>query len=130
MSQPFNPIPDSWVEQLFKRMTAIYGSQKIGAMWLDADMQSVKQAWGTALGKYPPKTLADALLALPERPSEWPPTLPEFVTLVREAAEYSKHHAASAVPLLGPSETLADPTNPKVIAARAELAAFIKSKRM
>lgn len=126
MSQ--NTFPDAWLARLFDRLTAIYGSQKLGAMWLDADMAQVKSAWGHALSKYPPEAIAVALQDLPEMPSQWPPTLPEFVTLVREAAEYLR--AKNAPPLLGHNEQVADPASPTVQAALAELRAFTSARRM
>lgn len=128
MSQQPKSIPDAWLARLFDRLTAIYGSQKVGAMWLDADMEQVKGAWGHALAKYPPEAIAAALQDLPEMPSAWPPTLPEFVTLVREAAEYLR--AKNAPPLLGHNEQLADPDSPNVQAALAEMRAFVAARRV
>lgn len=128
MSQPLKSIPDAWVDKLFARLAAIYGSQKIGAMWIDADMAEVKVAWGQALAKYPPAALGAALLELPETGGAWPPTLPEFVTLVREAAEAAL--TAGMPPLLGHREQVADPDSPVVQAAREELRAFINARRM
>ena len=125
--QPNPPIPDAWVNRIFDRMTAVYGSQKIGAMWLDADRGQVMQAWGAALARYPQNAIAAALLELPERPSPWPPTLPEFVALTREAAEQAMYQPLQ---LLGPGETLADPDSPIVKNAIAELRAFIARRRM
>jgi hypothetical protein len=128
MSQQPKSLPDNWLERLFARLTAIYGSQKVGAMWLDADMGQVKAAWGQALAKYPPEAIATALQDLPETPSPWPPTLPEFVTLVREAAEYLR--TKGMPPLLGHNEQVADPDSPAVQDALAELRQFIHAKRM
>lgn len=128
MSQQPKSIPDAWVDRLFARLTAIYGAQKVGAMWLDADMDQVMAAWGQALAKYPPAAIAAALQDLPETPNPWPPTLPEFVTLVREAATGMKH--SGMPPLLGHNEQVADPDSPVVVAARAELRRFIDARRL
>lgn len=128
MSQQPNPIPDAWLARLFDRLTAIYGSQKVGAMWVDADMVQVKAAWGHALAKYPPEAIAMALQELPEMPSRWPPTLPEFVTIVRESAEYLR--ARNAPPLLGHNEQVADPNSPVVQEALAELRRFTAARRV
>ncbi len=127
LTQP-KSIPDSWVTKLFARITAIYGSQKVGAMWLDADMGQVMSAWGQALGKYPPGAIAAALQDLPETASAWPPTLPEFVTLVREAATAMMH--SGMPPLLGHNEQVADPESPVVKEALAELRRFTAARRM
>ncbi len=124
MSQQPSSIPDAWLARLFDRLTAIYGSQKVGAMWMDADMGQVKAAWGHALAKYPPEAIASALQDLPELPNPWPPTLPEFVTLVREAAEYLR--TKNAPPLLGHTEKLADKDSPAVKEAMAQMRALLK----
>jgi hypothetical protein len=128
MSQSEKSLPDAWLARLFDRLTAIYGSQKVGAMWLDADMGQVKAAWGQALAKYPPACIAAALQDLPEMPSAWPPTLPEFVTLVREQAEAAR--VSGMPPLLGHDEKIADPDSPTVKAALAELRQFVQARRM
>lgn len=74
------------VERLFSRFVAYYGSQKVGAMWADADVQEVKAVWARALMKFDPKSIGGALDRLIESGREWPPTLPEFVELCRQSA--------------------------------------------
>ena len=74
------------VERLFSRFVAYYGSQKVGAMWADADVQEVKAVWARALMKFDPKSIGCALDRLIESGREWPPTLPEFVELCRQSA--------------------------------------------
>jgi hypothetical protein len=119
------PLPDAWVDRLFARLTAIYGSQKVGAMWLDTDRDEVKRTWAAALGKYPPEAIRAALEDLPETPTPWPPTLPEFVGLVREAAQGRK---ATGVQLRLPAPSdVADPSSPVVQAFRAEFAKFMQT---
>ena len=85
MSNPA-PLPSAWVDRLFSRFVAMYGSQKVGAMWADADRDEVKGVWADALGRYTGETLAAAVRGLIDSGSQWPPTLPEFSEACRVAA--------------------------------------------
>lgn len=85
MSNP-EPLPAAWVDRLFSRFVAMYGSQKVGAMWADADRDEVKGVWADALGRYTGETLAAAVRGLIDSGSQWPPTLPEFSEACRVAA--------------------------------------------
>jgi len=85
MSNP-EPLPAAWVDRLFSRFVAMYGSQKVGAMWADADRDEVKGVWADALGRYAGETLAAAVRGLIDSGSQWPPTLPEFSEACRVAA--------------------------------------------
>ena len=124
LDSPLNrQLPDAWVDRLFDRLTAIYGSQKVGAMWLDVDQAEVKRAWGGARAKYPPAAIGQALEDLPEMPSPWPPTLPEFVAIVREAAEV-RRTASTDLRLPAPSD-LAPAESQAVKDFRAEFKRFI-----
>ena len=87
------PLPAAWVDRLFSRFVAMYGSQKVGAMWADADRDEVKGVWGDALGKYTGDTLASAVRGLIDSGSQWPPTLPEFSEACRVAAVNRRDHA-------------------------------------
>lgn len=108
-SQPSTPLPPAWVDRLFARMVAIYGVQKVGAMWQgaeagpgerDAAMASIKALWGEQLGRFKPESIAGALQRLVDSGDEWPPTLPAFVKLCREAAQEraTSRHALPAPP--------------------------------
>lgn len=77
-------LPDAWVQRIFDRFTAIYGSQKVGAMWAGANLEEVRQVWGEALGQFSADTFGQALRSLEQTSTEWPPTLPTFVTLCRQ----------------------------------------------
>jgi hypothetical protein len=85
MSNPA-PLPSAWVDRLFSRFVAMYGSQKVGAMWADADRDEVKGVWADALGRYTGETIAAAVRGLIDSGSQWPPTLPEFSEACRVAA--------------------------------------------
>lgn len=88
-------------------------------MWAGTDIEEVKRVWSEALGRYPREALSEAVLALPEEHGAWPPTLPEFVAIVRRKAEpvAAMHRAALPVPKRTPEE----------VAAGAEQMARIRS---
>lgn len=100
MSSTCQPLPTQWVERIFSRFQVMYGVQKLGAMWTGTDIEEVKRVWAESLGRYPREALSAAVLALPEEHGAWPPTLPEFVALVRAKAEPipAMHRAALPVP--------------------------------
>jgi hypothetical protein len=91
-------LPDEWVERIFERIAAVYGVQKTSSMWSGVDPKQVKRAWGQALGKYPRDALAAAVQAMPEECGQWPPTLTEFVALVRSKMPAPEHRRALPVP--------------------------------
>lgn len=108
------------VERLFSRFVAYYGSQKVGAMWADADVQEVKAVWARALMKFDPKSIGGALDRLIESGREWPPTLPEFVELCRQSAIGRQQHAPAV--LLQMPRSSPDVANRHVKAAASALA--------
>lgn len=91
-------IPSSWVDRIFLRMTAVYGAQKMATMWADVPIEERRVVWGDALGKYSANAIALAIRDLPETASGWPPTLPEFVALVKVAREESARNQPLALP--------------------------------
>jgi hypothetical protein len=91
-------LPDEWVERIFERIAAVYGVQKTSSMWSGVDPKQVKRTWGQALGKYPRDALATAVQAMPEECGQWPPTLTEFVALVRSKMPAPEHKRALPVP--------------------------------
>lgn len=96
MSNPA-PLPSAWVDRLFSRFVAMYGSQKVGAMWADADRDEVKGVWADALGRYTGETIAAAVRGLIDSGSQWPPTLPEFSEACRVSA-VNRRDTALALP--------------------------------
>lgn len=92
---PLDALPQHWVEALFSKMAAFYGS-RFAAMWTGVNVAEVQKAWAIELGKLSREQLkagSDSLTALPK-----PPTLPEFVALCRQARS---EQAASTTPRLG-----------------------------
>ncbi|KGC03246.1 putative bacteriophage protein [Burkholderia multivorans] len=91
---PLDALPQHWVEALFSKMAAFYGS-RFATMWNGTNVLEVQKAWAVELGKLSREQLkagSDNLTALPK-----PPTLPEFVALCRQARS---EQMASAVPRL------------------------------
>lgn len=78
-------LPDAWIERLFERLAALYGS-KFADMWRGVDLESVKRTWAEKLGGFAerPEIIKHALDACDDKP--WPPTLPEFIGMCRDHA--------------------------------------------
>lgn len=98
MSSNFEPLPLAWVERIFDRMTAAYGVQKMSATWNGANTDEVKRTWARTLGRYPRSALAEAVEAMPDECGNWPPSLTEFVALVRSKVQAPEHRPALPVP--------------------------------
>lgn len=78
-------LPDAWVERLFERLAALYGS-RFADLWRGTDAENVKAVWAEKLAGFHdrPEVLKAALDACDDKP--WPPTLPEFLGFCRNAA--------------------------------------------
>jgi len=132
MSSNYEPLPLAWVERIFDRMTATYGVQKMSAMWTgvragdnpDAWVQTVKETWAQALGRYPRQALVAAVEAMPAECGVWPPTLPEFCALVRTKVQAPEHRLSLPVPNRTKDELRAGAEQMRKI--RAMLAGAIK----
>ena len=79
-------LPDLWVDRLFGRLEGLYGA-KFHDLWRGSDIENVKRTWAEKLGGFAdrPEALKAALDACDDKP--WPPTLPEFIGLCRDAAK-------------------------------------------
>lgn len=95
-------LPDAWIERLFDRLAALYGS-KFADLWKNTDLQNVKATWAEKLGGFGdrPDIIRHALDACDDRP--WPPTLPEFLGLCRDQA---RRAGAESVKLPPPQLTV------------------------
>lgn len=73
------------IDRLFAEMAAMYGS-KFADLWAGADVEQVKAKWVEKLKGFSdkPGVIQQAINALDDHP--FPPTLPEFLTLCRNAA--------------------------------------------
>ena len=107
MSYNFPPLPEEAINRLFDRLTAVYGAQKMSSMWTGADPEEVKRTWGRTLSKYPRPALKAAADAVGEECGAWPPTLTEFVALVRSKVQAPEHRPALPVPKRTPEEVAA-----------------------
>ena len=79
-----DPLPDSWIGRIFDHMSGLYGS-KFSDLWRGSDLGTVRRIWAEKLAGFAsmPKAIKEALDALDDKP--FPPTLPEFLALCREA---------------------------------------------
>lgn len=77
---PHQPIPISWVEGLFKRMSFAYGAQ-FADKWAGIDGRELKAYWADRLGVLSDKELLTGYRMLESR--DRPPSLPEFLKLCR-----------------------------------------------
>lgn len=122
------PLPSAWVDRLFSRLAAYYGSQKLATMWVDADMAEVKAVWSEQLGRFEPASISAALQRLVDSGNQWPPTLPEFVELCRQAAVGRQQaQRYDALPAPGNARTDAETAKRKAAELMRSLAA---AKRM
>jgi len=76
-------LPDTWIERLFQKFEDFYGA-KWAAQYGDFPRDRVKRTWAEELGGFSGEAIAKALDA--QKSGKFPPTLPEFIDLCREAA--------------------------------------------
>lgn len=87
-------LPLHWIDKLFARFEAYYGSRFADA-WRGADVAMVKDVWAEKLAELTRDELAAGVQALDR--CKFPPTLPEFYALCRPAPDYENlHHEAVA----------------------------------
>ena len=77
-------LPDSWIERIFTRMSAMYGAL-FRERWRDCDLDEVKRVWAEELSSFSdnPECFGLALKAMVGE-CKFPPTLPEFVAICRK----------------------------------------------
>ena len=95
------------IGRLFDRMSAVWGAQKMSSMWTGASPDEVRRTWARTLSRYPPQALRAAADAMGDECGQWPPTLTEFVTLVRSKIPAPEHRPALPVPKRTPEEIAA-----------------------
>lgn len=76
-------LPDSWVKLLLDRMSAMYG-EKFVRQWEKTDPDVMRNLWAESLGCFAGEQIKWALLHLAAN-NPYPPTLPEFVILCKQA---------------------------------------------
>jgi hypothetical protein len=92
------PVPPAWVADLFRRFAVLYGAQRMAVMYPDEQVPAVVAEWARELAAFPPAVVGAAVESLPKRERAWPPTLPEFVAIVREHKLAPEHRRALPVP--------------------------------
>lgn len=102
------PLPAAWVERIFSRFSAVWGVQKIGAMFPPESHDEVRSVWAEQLGRYSGQTIGAALQAVVDSGAAWPPTLPEFLEACRRSSlERVAHAPAVMLPRPTPNQQLA-----------------------
>lgn len=114
MNAPSTRLPDSWVESLLARMLATYG-QKFRSQWADVPPETLREAWAVALGRFDGERIKWALEQMIAT-CPWPPTLPEFAALCRQAPR--DEPAKLPAPEVPPSVIEARQAEAQAIAAR------------
>lgn len=84
LSTSIKPVPLSWVESLFNRMSGMYG-KKFADMWQGSDIDTVKALWAEEMGKLSGEELKRGYGALMTR--DWPPSLPEYVKMCKPSID-------------------------------------------
>jgi hypothetical protein len=84
-------LPRSWIDALFLRFSSYYGEQFI-SKWKHTDIEQTKNDWAEALWKYDREILKVALEYCREE-SKYPPSLPEFVQMCKNARPIAERHA-------------------------------------
>lgn len=87
-------LPESWVEKLFSRLSAMYG-RKFADLWSGCNLREVKAAWAEDLAVFSGEEIKRGLDACKTR--TFPPTLPEFVQLCRPAVGYESLYTSAAL---------------------------------
>lgn len=78
-------MPSAWIDRLFDRLAAMYGA-RFADMWRGASMATIKATWAEDLGDYTVEEIKQGIEACKRK--EWPPTLPEFLTMCRPPINY------------------------------------------
>ena len=106
-------LPDAWIEKLFQKFEDFYGA-KWAAQYGDFPRDRVKRTWGEELYGFAeiPGAIVKALDA--QKSSQFPPTLPEFLTLCRDAAR----RAGDSLPALPHKQTAAETAHQHEMARR------------
>lgn len=79
-------LPDGWVEKLFQKFEDFYGA-KWAAAYGSFPRDRVKRTWAEELGGFASMPECIAMALEDQKQLKFPPTLPEFLTLCRDAAK-------------------------------------------
>lgn len=85
--------PDAIVDRLFQRLHAMYGAKWLD-LWASCPLDAVKAEWARALTGHEVEAIRLALEHLVTAGNPFPPTLPEFASLVRQFRRRGPHALA------------------------------------
>lgn len=88
------------IEDVFSMLAAMYGS-RLSQMWKDCDPMTVKSVWSSRLKGQDEVDIGAALEACMTALPSYPPTLPEFLGLCRDARS---KRTAKVQKITGPRE--------------------------
>lgn len=106
-----------WIERLFSRLAALYGAA-FGRQWEGTNLADVKAVWVEKLGGFNAQHIGAALNTCDERP--YPPNLPEFIELCRNAAKRSISPLMIEAPQLTIDERLERARQLESVASKAK----------
>src|SRR6478609_6817399 len=84
MSEPLKALPSEWISRLFSRFQAIYGN-RVATMWGDVDLSEVRSVWADELSRFEAVDIKRALETMLIAYPDYPPTLPQFSAMCRDA---------------------------------------------
>lgn len=87
--------PDALIDRLFMRLGAMYGAKWLD-LWGPIPLDAVKAEWARTLTGVSPEAMRMALDHLLNAGVAFPPTLPEFTSLVRQFTRHGAHRIAIA----------------------------------
>lgn len=92
-----------WIERLFSRLVALYGAS-FGRQWEGTNIADVKKVWAEKLGGFTAQQIGAALKGCDDR--QYPPNLPEFIDLCRQASKRITAPLAIEAPQLSVDERM------------------------
>lgn len=90
-------LPDDWIEKLFRKFEDWYGA-KWAAQYGAFPRERVKRSWAEELGGFDGAGVVIGKALEAQKGNPFPPTLPEFLLLCREAARRVGGSGALALP--------------------------------
>lgn len=94
-------LQNGWIERLFSRLAALYGSA-FARQWEGTNLAEVKVVWAEKLGGFTASQIGSALKGCDDR--QYPPNLPEFIEMCRQAAKFEAKPLALEAPQLTAEE--------------------------
>ena len=96
-------LQNGWIERLFARLAALYGSA-FARQWEGTNLAEIKIVWAEKLGGFTASQIGAALKGCDDR--QYPPNLPEFIDLCRQAAKRDDKPKAIEAPQLSVEERM------------------------